>query len=95
MSDINSTLALMHWPQTGATHYHAQLGLPDKVCAIKGLVVSYLCCSMANIDDLWDIYGFMDNLHVHCFKGEFYLLTNIKEFKIKEYSIGLNLLDVI
>ena len=29
----------MHWPQTGATHYHAQLGLPDKGRAIKGLVV--------------------------------------------------------
>ena len=37
----------------------------------------------------------MDNLHVHCFNGEFFLLTNIKEFEIKEYSIGLNLLDVI
>ena len=24
---------------TGATHYHAQLGLPDKGRAIKGLVV--------------------------------------------------------
>ncbi len=28
--------------QTGATHYHAQLGLQDKVCAIKGLVVCYV-----------------------------------------------------
>ncbi len=28
----------MHWPQTGATQYHAQLCLPDKSCAIKGLV---------------------------------------------------------
>ncbi len=27
----------MHWPQTGATHYHAQLGLPN-----KGLVVCYV-----------------------------------------------------
>ncbi len=26
-------------PETGATQYHAQLGLPDKGCAIKGLVV--------------------------------------------------------
>ena len=31
----------MHWPKTGATHYHAQLGLPDKGRAIKGLVVCY------------------------------------------------------
>ncbi len=27
------------WPQTGAAHYHAHLGLPDKGCEIKGLVV--------------------------------------------------------
>ncbi len=31
--------ARMPWPQTGATHYHAQLGLPYKRRAIKGLVV--------------------------------------------------------
>ncbi len=29
----------MPWPQTDATHYHAQLGPPDKGRAIKGLVV--------------------------------------------------------
>ena len=29
----------MPLPQTGATQYHAQLGLPDKGRAIKGLVV--------------------------------------------------------
>ena len=29
----------MPWPKTGATQYHAQLGLLDKGCAIKGLVV--------------------------------------------------------
>ena len=29
----------MPWPKTGATQYHAQLGLPDKGYAIKGLVV--------------------------------------------------------
>ena len=29
----------MPWPQTGTTQYHAQLGLPDKGRAIKGLVV--------------------------------------------------------
>ena len=26
------------WTQTGATHYHAQLGIPDKGRAIKELV---------------------------------------------------------
>ena len=30
----------MPWPKTGATQYHAQLGLSDKGHAIKGLVVS-------------------------------------------------------
>ncbi len=29
----------MPWPQTGATQYHAQLGLSDKGHAIKELVV--------------------------------------------------------
>ncbi len=29
----------MPWPKTGATHYHAQLGLPDKGRAIIVLVV--------------------------------------------------------
>ncbi len=29
----------MPWPETSATQYHAQLGLPDKGRAIKGLVV--------------------------------------------------------
>ena len=29
----------MPWPKTGATQYHAQLGLPDKGRAIKVLVV--------------------------------------------------------
>ena len=28
--------------KTGSNHYHAQLGLPDKGRAIKGLVVCYL-----------------------------------------------------
>ena len=32
----------MPWPKTIATHYHAQLGLPDKGRQIKGLVVCYV-----------------------------------------------------
>ncbi len=32
-------LGCMPWPKTGATQYHAQLGLPDKGRAIKGLIV--------------------------------------------------------
>ena len=35
---IDSNFGGIPWPQTGATQYHAQLGLPDKG-AIKGLVV--------------------------------------------------------
>ncbi len=27
----------MPWPKTGASNFHAQLGLPDKSLAIKGL----------------------------------------------------------
>ena len=36
--------------QTGATHYHEQLGPPDKGRAIKGLV---FCWSMAKINKLY------------------------------------------
>ncbi len=32
----------MPWLQTGATHYHAQCVLPDKVHAIKVLVIYYV-----------------------------------------------------
>ncbi len=32
----------MPWPQTGATHYHAQLGLPVKGSTIKRLVFCYV-----------------------------------------------------
>ena len=28
------------WPKTAATHYHAELGLPDKDRAIKTFVVT-------------------------------------------------------
>ncbi len=53
MRDINSTSRgeYLGPKKTSATHYHAQLGLPDKGGAIKGLVV---CWSMARIKDLWD-----------------------------------------
>ncbi len=49
----------MPCPQTGATHYHAQLGHLDKGLTIKGLVV---CWSMARINALWD--GAMDKRKV-------------------------------
>ncbi len=44
----------MPWPQTGATHYHAQLGLPDKGRAIKGLVV----CNSWDLEP-WDLLNGM------------------------------------
>ncbi len=40
--DINTAARGNAWPQTGAIQYHAHLGLPDKVRAIKGLVVCYV-----------------------------------------------------
>ena len=48
MRDINSmsnTVGGMLGPKSGTTHYFAQLGLPVKYRAIKGLVVC----------DVWDI----------------------------------------
>ena len=35
---VNFKLEGMPWPKTDVTHYHAQLGLPDKVRAIKAMV---------------------------------------------------------
>ncbi len=50
----------MPWPQTGATQYHAQLGLPDKGYAIKELVV---CNS-------WDLeaWGLLNGLALGCYQ---------------------------
>ncbi len=50
----------MSWPQTGATHYHAQLGLSDKGRAIKELVV---CNS-------WDLepYDLLNGLALGCYQ---------------------------
>ncbi len=40
----------MPWPQSGATQYHAQLGLSDKGRAIKELVV----CNSWDLEP-WDL----------------------------------------
>ncbi len=50
----------MPWPQKGATLYHAQLGLPDKGRAIKGLVV----CNN------WDLYtlDLLNGLALGCYQ---------------------------
>ncbi len=39
MRDFDSMIRRMPWPKTGRANYHAQFGLPDKCCTIKGLVV--------------------------------------------------------
>ena len=41
------------WPQKGPTHFHAQLGLPDKASAIKGLAV----CSSWDLEPVYLLNG--------------------------------------
>ncbi len=36
----------MPWSQTAASQYHAQVGLTDKSCAVKGLVVCNNCMAV-------------------------------------------------
>ncbi len=43
----------MPWLQKGATHYHAQIGLPVKGCAIKRLVV----CNSWDLEPLYLLNG--------------------------------------
>ena len=50
----------MPWPKTGSTKYHAQLGLPDKGRAIKGLVV----CNNWDLEP-WDL---LNGLALGCYK---------------------------
>ncbi len=45
----------MHWSNSGATECHAQLGLPDKGRAIKGLVV----CNCWDLEP-WDLLNGLD-----------------------------------
>ena len=39
----------LSWPKTGTTHYHAQLGLPDKGCLIKELVVCLVLLNLIRV----------------------------------------------
>ena len=50
----------MPWLQTGATQYHAQLALPDKGRAIKGLVV----CNNWDLEPL----DLLNGLALSCYK---------------------------
>ena len=53
-------MGVMPWPQTNATQYHAQLGLPDKGRTIKGLVVRIS----------WDLepWDLLDGLALGCYQ---------------------------
>ncbi len=55
MRDINSMSRGMPWPKTGATQYHAQLGLPEKGRAIKWLAV----CNSWDLEP-WDLLNGLD-----------------------------------
>ena len=50
----------MPWPKTGATQYHAQLGIPDEGRAIKRLVV----CNSWDLDP-WDL---INGLALGCYQ---------------------------
>ena len=50
----------MPWPKTGATQYHAQLGLPDKGRTIKGLVV----CNNLDLEPL----DLLNDLALDCYQ---------------------------
>ena len=69
-------------PQTGATQFRAQLELPDKYCAIKGLVV---CNS-------WDIepYDLLNSLSLGCYHGyDLYAYTQLC-VKLTNFRVNLN-----
>ncbi len=63
----------MHWPQTGVTHYNAQLVLLDKDLVIRGLVVCYVvwlgsmkgmglrtCARCIGLDPCYDQDGYQE-----------------------------------
>ncbi len=68
----------MPWPQTGATQYHAQLGLQDKGRAIKWLVV----CNNWDLEPLEDPYfGTANGLALGCYQppNEVLIVLNIRK----------------
>ena len=64
----------MPWLQTCAVHYHVQLGLPDKGCAMKGLVVCYvawlesiiygMCLWIIARNVVWSTKAFLNTLEM-------------------------------
>ncbi len=83
----------MPWPQTGAIQYHAQLGLPDKGHAIKGLAV----CNDWDLVPLDLLNGMTLGsyqpspevlLNLKSLKSNnFFKLCNILFFAIQQYAI--------
>ena len=77
MRDINSmSRGGMPWPKRGATQYHAQLGLPHKSRAIKGLVV----CNNWNLEPL----DLLNGLALGCYQpSPEVLIVTYHEFQIE------------
>ena len=71
MQDINNTSS----GQTGATHYYAQLRLPDKGCVIKGLIVCHIVLlgSIKGLGLRWD--GFRAQVLQHPMEAYKYNIT--------------------
>ena len=65
----------MPWPQTGATQSHAQLGLPDKGHAIKGLVV----CNNWDLEPLEPAKRSGTEVLIVLYLVSFIFIQNIKE----------------
>ena len=65
------------FPKTGKTHYHAQLGRPDKGRAIKELIV---CNS-------WNVSSFEPTIQISFYLPSLELLgVYLKLIKIKKYK---------
>ena len=73
----------MPWPKTGATQYHAQLGLPDKGRAIKRLVA----CN--NWDpEPWDL---LKGVALGCYQpSPEVLFVSLTITRVKEYLLKQN-----
>ncbi len=73
----------MTWPQTGATLYHAQLGLSDKGRAIKGLVV----CNNWDLEPM----DLLNGLALGCYQTspeyQSYYIYACNKAKIKQFNV--------
>ena len=69
----------MHWSETGETHYHAHLGLPDKRRAIIVLVV----CNVCDLESLDVLNGLA--LGCHQPSPEVYLIFVVSAINWQSY----------